>query len=128
MRSTYSQKLYSRTAIIKVAYHFTDRAYVHLDCDDSNYIVDLVQKPDCAPVDLQEFDNTLLAQLAREEVYQRTKEIREIALARAMASSVVETREEIPSGREEDTRKPEPLPFEESTDRPEDILKDWFAS
>lgn len=128
MRFTYSKELYSRTALIKAAFHYTDRAYVHLDCDDSSYTVDIVQKPGCTPVDLHEFDNTLLAQLAREEVYQKTKEIRKIALARAMASSIVETNEEIPAGKQDDRRVPEPLPFEEDTEKPENILKDWFTT
>lgn len=128
MRFTYSKELYSHTALIKAAFHYTDRAYVHLDCDDSSYTVDIVQKPGCTPVDLHEFDNTLLAQLAREEVYQKTKEIRKIALARAMASSIVETNEEIPAGKQDNRKVPEPLPFEEDTEKPEDILKDWFTT
>ena len=128
MRFTYSKELYSRTALIKAAFHYTDRAYVHLDCDDSSYTVDIVQKPGCTPVDLREFDNTLLAQLAREEVYQKTKEIRKIALARAMASSIIETNEDIPAEKQNDRKVPEPLPFEEDTERPEDILKDWFTT
>ena len=128
MRFTYSKELYSRTALIKAAFHYTDRAYVHLDCDDSSYTVDIVQKPGCTPVDLREFDNTLLAQLAREEVYQKTKEIRKIALARAMASSIIETNEDIPAEKQNDRKVPEPLPFEEDTEKPEDILKDWFTT
>lgn len=128
MRFTYSKELYSRTALIKAAFHYTDRAYVHLDCDDSSYTVDIVQKPGCTPVDLHEFDNTLLAQLAREEVYQKTKEIRKIALARAMASSIIETNEDIHAEKQNDRKVPEPLPFEEDTEKPEDILKDWFTT
>ena len=128
MRFTYSKELYSRTALIKAAFHYTDRAYVHLDCDDSSYTVDIVQKPGCTPVDLREFDNTLLAQLAREEVYQKTKEIRKIALARAMASSVIETNEDVLAEKQNDRKVPEPLPLEEDTERPEDILKDWFTT
>ena len=128
MRFTYSKELYSRTALIKAAFHYTDRAYVHLDCDDSSYTVDIVQKPGCTPVDLREFDNTLLAQMAREEVYQKTKEIRKIALARAMASSVIETNEDVPAEKQNDRKVPEPLPLEEDTERPEDILKDWFTT
>ena len=77
---------------------------------------------------LTPFDNTLLAQLAREEVYQKTKEIRKIALARAMASSVIETNEDVPAEKQNDRKVPEPLPLEEDTERPEDILKDWFTT
>ena len=30
----FSKELYSRTALIKAAYNFTDMAYIHLDADD----------------------------------------------------------------------------------------------
>lgn len=128
MRLTYSKELYSRTALVKAAFHFTDRAYVHLDCDGSNYVVDIVQKPDTTPVDLQEFDNTILAQITREEIYQKTKDIRKIALARAMASSMVETKEKIAVARQDDKKPLEPFPFEQITEQPENILKDWFTT
>ena len=30
----FNKELYSKTALIKAAYNFTDKAYVHLDSDD----------------------------------------------------------------------------------------------
>ena len=31
----YNRELYSKTALIKAAYNFTDRAYLHLDADEN---------------------------------------------------------------------------------------------
>ena len=40
----FNKELYSKTALIKAAYNFTDKAYVHLDADDQNYYVSLSAK------------------------------------------------------------------------------------
>ena len=37
----YNRELYSKIALIKAAYNFTDRAYVHLDADEKYYYVSL---------------------------------------------------------------------------------------
>ncbi|MCI6430181.1 MAG: His-Xaa-Ser system protein HxsD [Lachnospiraceae bacterium] len=109
----FNKELYSKTALIKAAYNFTDRAYVHLDADAQNYYVFLSAKEDSALVSEEEFLNEILAQSVRHEVYRQTKNIRELMLARAMASSVI-LEEEF-----ED--------YEDSEKFAEDeILKDWF--
>ena len=36
----YNKELYSKIALIKAAYNFTDRAYVHLDADKKYYYHD----------------------------------------------------------------------------------------
>lgn len=40
----YNRELYSKIALIKAAYNFTDRAYVHLDADEQYYYVSLNAK------------------------------------------------------------------------------------
>lgn len=40
----YSKELYSKTALIKAAYNFTDKAYLHLDDDKDYYYVSIVSK------------------------------------------------------------------------------------
>ena len=40
----YNRELYSKIALIKAAYNFTDRAYVHLDADEKYYYVSLNAK------------------------------------------------------------------------------------
>ena len=38
----FNKELYSKTALIKAAYNFTDKAYVHLDSDDKYYLLHLI--------------------------------------------------------------------------------------
>ncbi len=111
----YNKELYSKVALIKAAYNFTDSAYVHLDADEKYYYVTIEQKSDMKIVTEQDFTNEMLAQSVRHEVYQQTKNIRELLLARAMATSVI-----VEDGiqEEEDTGA-----FSEN-----DILKDWYAA
>lgn len=112
----FSKELYSKIALIKAAYNFTDIAYIHLDADDSYYYVTIESKQlDCV-VSEKEFINEMLTQSVRHEVYQQTKNIRELLLARAMATSVIVDDSLID---EQDTGNS----FEEN-----DILKDWFAA
>lgn len=33
----FNRELYSKTALIKASYNFTDQAYVHLDADENYY-------------------------------------------------------------------------------------------
>lgn len=109
----FNKELYSKTALIKAAYNFTDKAYVHLDADDQNYYVSLSGKEGSTSISEEEFLNEILTQSVRHEVYRQTKNIRELMLARAMASSVM-FEEEFDD-------------YEESEKYAEDeILKDWF--
>ena len=89
MRMTFSSTLYPKTALLKAAYAFTDRAYLHLDADGGYYIVELTVKPDHPEITRQEFENEMLCQAVRHEVYQQTKTVRELLTARALASTVI---------------------------------------
>lgn len=109
----FSKELYSKTALVKAAYNYTDRVYVHLDADEDYYYVALKSKDDRTSVSEEEFLNEMLAQSVRHEVYRQTKNIRELMLARAMASSIVS--------------EPTFEAFDDDTQFSEDeILKDWF--
>lgn len=114
----YNRELYSKTALIKAAYNFTDRAYLHLDADKSYYYVAISMKEGQPEVTNQEFENEILAQSVRHEIYLQTKNIRELMLARAVATSVVAPREEAVKTDSEDTHA-----FSE-----DEILKDWFEA
>lgn len=114
----YNRELYSKTALIKAAYNFTDRAYLHLDADKSYYYVSISTKDGQQEVTNQEFENEILAQSARHEIYLQTKNIRELMLARAVATSVVAPREEVAKTDSENTHA-----FSEY-----EILKDWFEA
>ena len=112
----FSKELYSKVALIKAAYNFTDSAYIHLDADDNYFYVTIESKQSSGVVSEKEFVNEMLTQSVRHEVYQQTKNIRELLLARAMATSVIVDDALID---EQDTGDS----FEEN-----DILKDWFAA
>lgn len=114
----YNRELYSKTALIKAAYNFTDRAYLHLDADKNYYYVSISTKDGQPEVTDQEFENEILAQSARHEIYLQTKNIRELMLARAVATSVVAPREEAAETDSENTHT-----FSE-----DEILKDWFEA
>lgn len=111
----YNMKLYSKTALIKAAYNFTDRAYMHLDCDDKYYYVELSPKEGIKEVTEEEFSNEMLEQSARHEVYLQTKNIRELLMARAFSTSLVTDR---------DTITGDNTPKEKYSE--DEILKDWF--
>ena len=110
----FSRELYSKIALIKAAYNFTDSAYIHLDADDDYYYVSIEGKDPAITISENDFVNEMLSQAVRHEIYLQTKTIRELMLARALATSVV-TRDDNPvsDGSHE--------AFSE-----DEILKDWF--
>lgn len=113
---TFSKELYPQIALIKSAYAFTDRAYIHLDADDRYYIVKIHPKEGHDPITEKEFINEMLCQCVRHEVYRQTKTVRELLIARSTASTVIEQ-----SGvTAEDKIQPEQIWDEKQ------ILTDWF--
>ncbi len=115
MTFQFQKALYTHTAMLKAAYHFTDEYYVHLSSDAYNYIVSLTPKSETASaMPLEQFQNEILAQTIKEKVASETKNLRTLLMARALSSSMIG--DELP-----DTDTDEP---EENSDS---ILKDWFA-
>lgn len=84
----FSKDLYSKTAILKCAYEFTNRAYIHLDSTDNDFIVSITPKEGQC-FNLAEFENELIAQMTRLEIFKQTKDIRRLTVARALASTIV---------------------------------------
>lgn len=116
MTLTFSKELYPKTALLKAAYHFTDRAYVHLDAADTHYTVTLRAKDHAVSVSEDEFVNEMLCQAVRHSVYEQTKNIRELLTARAIASTVIlqpDAADELPD-----------QAF--SSESGQEILTDWF--
>ena len=111
----FRKELYSKVALIKAAYNYTDQAYVHLDADSDYFYVSIEPRHAGCEICEQDFINEMLTQSVRHEVYQQTKNIRELLLARAMASSVIVDEHLV----EED---------QDSTFSESEILKDWFAA
>ena len=112
------KEMYSSTAILKSAYSFLDRAYIHIADVDSNWVISFEPKELMADTLLLEFENELIAQSVRERVMQNTKAIRELLIARAVASSVVDEEDPVERMQEESYD----IPAEEL----ESIMTNWF--
>ena len=111
----FNRELYSKVALIKAAYNFTDIAYLHLDSDENYYYVSIEFKDDNSEISNSDFENEMLTQSVRHEVYKQTKNIRELMLARAVATSVI-----APDNHDMTNE----ITSDEYTEN--DILKDWF--
>jgi len=114
------KSLYPAVVVLKSAYTFLERAYLHIDESESEWIISIEAKEDALDASslLSEFENELITQSVRERVYQETKTIREVLMARAMASTMIDTRDPI-----------ETIQAEQSDISEEElqiILKDWF--
>ena len=114
MQLKYSKELYSKRALFKACYKFTDKAYVHLDSDDCSYIVTINSKdPDDIADYCLEFSNQMIEEVNREIVDEQTKNIRQILFARSMASTIVY----------DDTIADIETDVEDKS-----AMKDWFAN
>ena len=110
----YKKELYPKLAIMKAAYHLLDRGYIHIDMDKDHYLIQITAKPSFSEADLKrDFDNEILAQAVRFHIYEQTHEIRDILVARAMASTIINA----------EPQNDAPL---ESSERLDEILTDWF--
>jgi His-Xaa-Ser system protein HxsD len=114
----FRRELYSKVALLKAAYQYTDKAYLHLDADENYYYVECIPKSGCCEISENAFKNEMLAQSLRHEIYLQTKNIRELLIARALSTSLIaETNDNsnIINSSAGDTE------FSE-----DEILKDWF--
>lgn len=107
--------------LIKAAYMFLDQAYLHITEDETVWVIHFMAK-EGQPLGTvpQRFENELLAQRARQLVFVQTHHVREILMARAMASSLVD--QENPLSR----LKMDPEQQEGIAQQLDDIMKDWF--
>ena len=121
MRIQYDKEFYSKEALLKAAYHFTDRAYVYLGVEDGSFFVDFTAK-DGIQFDKEklenEFKNELLAQVIHQTVSKETTVLRELLVARALSSTMVD------EGISSDVAE-SPM-TEDAQDALDAIAKDWF--
>ena len=110
----YIKELFDKSAVLKAAYNFTDKAYIHLDVDNQYYVVEIKGKNDISNITEDEFENEVLAQMVRLDIQKRTRNVRELLLARALSSTLIED-EMI----EEECEKNDEIMIN-------DILQDWF--
>lgn len=109
----YSKELYPKLVLIKAAYNYTDKYYVHMDIVEDKYEIELTPKSNELAIDENEFDNEILIQLARYEILKSTQDIRKLVLARSMASTIIDDPVVIEADDEKDMSN---------------ILKDWFEN
>lgn len=86
-----SKELYPNEVILKASHFFTDKYYITLDVDDKYYYISF------EPIDgkmekdvLKEFSNEVITQATRYKIMQETKNIRELILGRALASTIID--------------------------------------
>ena len=79
-----NRSVYPKEALLKAAYAFINECYIHLEQDDTHYEISLTAKEDGDLADTlpAEFENELLAQTVRHQVYCQTHTVREILMAR----------------------------------------------
>ena len=122
MRILYSKELYSKEALLKAAYHFTDNYYIYLGVEDNSFSVDFSTKDDSS-IDsdaLQnQFKNEILAQVIHQSISTETSDLRKLLVARALSSTMVDEEENIPDNAPENMS-------EESLNELSAIAKDWY--
>ena len=113
--------MFRKDSIIKAAFAFVDKAYIHIEEDDSNWIINMDLKDNIIDSNKipAEFENELLIQEVRLNVYNKTHILRELLLARALTSTFVDSEDSL-----------ERIQCSQVDDIPEDelehILMDWF--
>lgn len=109
----YSKELYKKEVLLKAAYAFTDTMYIHIDVDADNYLVELISKQEEESDELyKKFENELIMQAVRVVVASKTKKIREMIVARALSSTIINTNNE--------------SDIKTSDEYEDEILSDWF--
>lgn len=86
-----SKEMYPKEAIIKASYYFADEYYIMLDSNDNYFFVELCPKSSQNDNEIEKkFMNEVLLQTARYTVMTQTKNIREMILGRALASTIID--------------------------------------
>ena len=112
--------LYSSSVLIRAAYRFIDRSYIHFSSEGDNWIIEINNKNPENDVEIiaKEFENMLISQALRDIISEKTKTLREIIMARSLTSTYVD---------EEDPLLKIKAEQEDVTeDELEIILKNWF--
>lgn len=113
--------IYSKQVLLKTAYSFSDRAYLHLSQDDYSWIIQWTDMPD-QEVKPEMFENEMISQQLREELLEKTKDVRTLLLSRAFASSAMEIEKK--TGAIDNTTVE--VPGSDMEENAADILKGWF--
>ncbi|MBV7276156.1 His-Xaa-Ser system protein HxsD [Clostridium sp. PL3] len=93
-----NDQIYSLTVVMKTAYMFIDKLYIYFDYEKANVLrVEFTAKQkhdkDYMEKMVGEFYNELLNQALRLKIFEKTKNIRELILGRALYNTCIETEE-----------------------------------
>lgn len=115
------KSVFGKDTIMKAAYAFVDKAYIHFEEDDANWFINMSLKDNStdSKTVYAEFENELLIQEVRLNVYNKTHVLRELLLARALTSTFVDAEDSI------DRIQHSQLEIV-SEDELDKILVDWF--
>lgn len=115
-----SKELYSSTVVLKAAYSFLERCYIHIEDVGSDWVISAKLKDETETSEqlMVELENELIAQAVRERVITQTKSIREVLMARAMSSTLIDT--------EDSVKRIEAESEDISDDELKSILTSWF--
>ena len=83
------KELYSKRVLLKTAFQFIDKVYIHLEQDREHWYVQWEPKENCA-CPKEEFENALIEETLRLQILHETQDIRKLVLARAFASTLIE--------------------------------------
>lgn len=111
--------MYRPEVVLKAAYQFLDRCYIHIGEDTDHWLVYLRCKEAGSSENLNEqFENELLLQAVRYVTYQQTKSLRELLLARALSTSLIDQEPPLERIEQEENSGKDSL---------QEILQDWYA-
>ena len=83
------KQIYSKEVLLRTAYSYLDKVYIHLHQDNAYWIVEWKEKKN-EGIDPQNFENRLIEQQLRVQLLEKNAEIRKIILARAFASTILD--------------------------------------
>lgn len=112
-----SREIYDREVVLKTAYIFTEKAYLHIESNEENWIIHMKMKLGMEAVSPAEFENALISEMVRLSVYRRTHTLRELLMGKALSTSVIE---------HDNPMKEIAGEQEAPQDELQDILQDWF--
>lgn len=89
MELKYEKAIYCKEVILRTAYVFIEDAYLHISQNASQWIVSWKPKKNNI-VSPEEFENELICQQLRYQLINSHKDMRNILLGRAMATTLIE--------------------------------------
>lgn len=117
---TVSKSVYLPQVILKAAYAFLKDAYIHIDETSDAWVLNFTLKSNSCDIEnlVDEFENELISQAVRWNVYQQTHTLRELLMARAMTSTMID--EDDPLDRIAEAQA------DIDQEELDDILTNWF--